>query len=176
MLLRSPLRWYTFRIMILTSLVWVIFGMCILVYYMECLAGQGVNCHRKGLINQPAPLVNLDENQAEKKNLDIHSSDEWPHLRLPPYQESQLHTWVAPSKLTCLLQVMSLIFLFIIIIFNTVLRSNPKSWPGENGKGVDTPKDQEELKQEKFKLNQFNLLASDKIALNRSLSDVRLDG
>lgn len=153
MLLRSPLRWYTFRIMILTSLVWVIFGMCILVYYMECLAGQGVNCHRKGLINQPAPLVNLDENQAEKKNLDIHSSDEWPHLRLPPYQESQLHTWVAP-----------------------ILRSNPKSWPGENGKGVDTPKDQEELKQEKFKLNQFNLLASDKIALNRSLSDVRLDG
>lgn len=57
-----------------------------------------------------------------------------------------------------------------------VLRSNPSSWPGENGRGVEIPKEEEQLKNEKFKLNQFNLLASDRIALNRSISDVRLDG
>lgn len=56
------------------------------------------------------------------------------------------------------------------------MRSNPSSWPGENGKGVDIPKEQEKEKEEKFKLNQFNLLASDMIALNRSINDVRLDG
>lgn len=99
MLLRSPLRWHTFRVMILTSLVWVIFGMCILVYYMECLAGNGVNCRGKGLLNAegPAPLVSLEENPSHTR-LDIHSEDDWPHLRLAPYQESHLHTWVAPSK------------------------------------------------------------------------------
>lgn len=58
----------------------------------------------------------------------------------------------------------------------SVVRPNPSSWPGENGKGVDIPKEQEKLKEEKFKLNQFNLLASDMIALNRSINDVRLDG
>lgn len=58
----------------------------------------------------------------------------------------------------------------------SVVRSNPSSWPGENGKGVDIPKEQEKLKEEKFKLNQFNLIASDMIALNRSINDVRLDG
>lgn len=54
-------------------------------------------------------------------------------------------------------------------------KKNPQTWPGENGKGVDIPPEEEALKKEKFKLNQFNLLASERIALNRSLPDVRLD-
>lgn len=48
--------------------------------------------------------------------------------------------------------------------------------PGELGRPVTIPKHQEQLMKEKFKLNQFNLLASDSISLNRSLPDVRLDG
>lgn len=149
--------------MILTSLVWVIFGMCILVYYMECLNGNGVNCRSKSIL----PAVPPDQQQqaaalqnggghngaAALKSAGAEEEEDWPHLRLPPYTEAHLHTWVAP-----------------------IMRSNPSSWPGENGKGVDLPKDQEKLKEEKFKLNQFNLIASDMIALNRSINDVRLDG
>jgi polypeptide N-acetylgalactosaminyltransferase len=48
--------------------------------------------------------------------------------------------------------------------------------PGELGKPVRIPSDQEGLMKEKFKLNQFNLLASDMISFNRSLTDVRMNG
>lgn len=44
------------------------------------------------------------------------------------------------------------------------------------GKAVVIPKEKEKEKQELFKINQFNLMASDMIALNRSLPDVRMEG
>jgi polypeptide N-acetylgalactosaminyltransferase len=45
--------------------------------------------------------------------------------------------------------------------------------PGEMGKPVKIKSYQQEEMKEKFKENQFNLLASDMIWLNRSLADVR---
>lgn len=55
-------------------------------------------------------------------------------------------------------------------------KQNPSSWPGEDGKAVNIPKSKEQEMKELFKLNQFNLMVSDMIALNRSLADVRLEG
>ena len=49
-----------------------------------------------------------------------------------------------------------------------------KGMPGEMGKAVVVPKDREEEKKEKFKINQFNLVGSEMLSLNRSLQDVRL--
>jgi len=49
-------------------------------------------------------------------------------------------------------------------------------FPGEMGRPVQLPSSQAALMKEKFRLNQFNLLASDSISMNRSLPDVRLDG
>ncbi|GBN95227.1 Polypeptide N-acetylgalactosaminyltransferase 13, partial [Araneus ventricosus] len=57
-----------------------------------------------------------------------------------------------------------------------LVNSNPSHWPGEMGRAVIIPPEEEELRKEKFKLNQFNLLASDRIALNRTLPDVRAEG
>ncbi|XP_030846412.1 polypeptide N-acetylgalactosaminyltransferase 13 isoform X1 [Strongylocentrotus purpuratus] len=48
--------------------------------------------------------------------------------------------------------------------------------PGEMGKAVIIPQDKESLKNEMFRINQFNLLASDMISINRTLPDVRMDG
>lgn len=53
-----------------------------------------------------------------------------------------------------------------------VVRENTGK-PGEMGKPVKMKSYQQEEMKEKFKENQFNLLASDMIWLNRSLSDVR---
>ncbi|NWZ42314.1 GLT13 acetylgalactosaminyltransferase, partial [Brachypodius atriceps] len=54
--------------------------------------------------------------------------------------------------------------------------SRSQEGPGEMGRAVLIPKEEQEKMKELFKINQFNLLASDRIALNRSLPDVRLDG
>ncbi|OXB82319.1 UNVERIFIED_CONTAM: hypothetical protein H355_004636 [Colinus virginianus] len=54
--------------------------------------------------------------------------------------------------------------------------SRNQEGPGEMGKAVLIPKDDQEKMKELFKINQFNLMASDLIALNRTLPDVRLDG
>uniref|UniRef100_H0WYC3 Polypeptide N-acetylgalactosaminyltransferase n=1 Tax=Otolemur garnettii TaxID=30611 RepID=H0WYC3_OTOGA len=52
----------------------------------------------------------------------------------------------------------------------------PHEGPGEMGKPVVIPKEDQEKMKEMFKINQFNLMASEMIALNRSLPDVRLEG
>lgn len=46
--------------------------------------------------------------------------------------------------------------------------------PGEMGKAVVIPAESEKEMKELFKINQFNLMASDMIALNRSLPDYRM--
>ena len=58
----------------------------------------------------------------------------------------------------------------------TAVISRNQEGPGEMGKAVLIPKDDQEKMKELFKINQFNLMASELIALNRSLPDVRLEG
>lgn len=54
--------------------------------------------------------------------------------------------------------------------------ARPRDGPGEGGKPVVIPKENQEKMKEMFKINQFNLMASEMIAMNRSLPDVRLEG
>lgn len=50
---------------------------------------------------------------------------------------------------------------------------NPPNWPGENGRGVVIPSHLKKVEKKRFKENQFNILASDLMALNRSVPDQR---
>lgn len=48
--------------------------------------------------------------------------------------------------------------------------------PGEMGKAVVIPAEMQEESKQKFKIHQFNLLASEMMSLNRSLPDHRMSG
>ncbi len=51
--------------------------------------------------------------------------------------------------------------------------SNPSNWPGEAGRPVVIPNHLKEEAKKRFKENQFNIVASDLMALNRSIIDQR---
>ncbi|XP_052771535.1 polypeptide N-acetylgalactosaminyltransferase 13-like isoform X2 [Mya arenaria] len=50
------------------------------------------------------------------------------------------------------------------------------SMPGDMGKPVHIPSDRQEESKEKFKIHQFNLVASDMMSFNRTLPDYRIPG
>lgn len=72
---------------------------------------------------------------------------------------------------------MKLVFSYASSFFLVLeLVQKPHEGPGEMGKPVVIPKEDQEKMKEMFKINQFNLMASEMIAFNRSLPDVRLEG
>jgi hypothetical protein len=50
---------------------------------------------------------------------------------------------------------------------------NPQDWPGEQGKAVRIDNRLKDIAKKRFEENQFNIMASEMIAINRSLPDTR---
>jgi len=130
----------------------------VLMLYSDCIGGSGWGC-----------TDNKQQQQQQQQQQQALQSDESPQLHpkslireaQPPkhelskrqYPQSKLHLW-RPAKVV----------------------KESRGSPGEMGAAVHIAPENEAKQQELFKLNQFNLMASDMISLNRSLKDIRLEG
>ncbi|CAB0045258.1 unnamed protein product [Trichogramma brassicae] len=146
---RTKFRIHTCQVVLLTSLVWFFIDILILMFYSDCINGSGLNCQVNEL-NYPKKTNDKEYFKSmheSAKELSLNSIIEVENA----YNKNELKLW-RPAK---------------------IVREN-ENLPGEMGKAVNIPPEQESLQKELFKLNQFNLLASNMISLNRSLKDVRL--
>ncbi|XP_065355728.1 polypeptide N-acetylgalactosaminyltransferase 5 isoform X1 [Calliphora vicina] len=171
--LRGRMRSNTCRIILLTSLVWVIVDFVLIAHYSDCIGKDGWRCKRSGEydIELPDAQKQIDQNMVDdneintEKNLDNDGGGGGGVGNI--YVGEIGHGFVSGG--------------ISATYRSTILRkwySAPtikehKGKPGEMGKPVKIPPEMKELTKEKFKENQFNLVASDMISLNRSLTDVR---
>ncbi|XP_034188294.1 polypeptide N-acetylgalactosaminyltransferase 5 isoform X2 [Osmia lignaria lignaria] len=147
---RSKIRIHTCQVILLTSLVWFLVDVMVLMLYSDCIGGSGWGCTESSK-QQTLTEENLPHAKGlAKEEQQIQSSFDHSMKR---YRQSELHLW-RPAK---------------------VIRES-KGKPGEMGAAVHISPEDEARQQELFKLNQFNLMASDMISLNRSLRDIRLEG
>ncbi|XP_046445510.1 polypeptide N-acetylgalactosaminyltransferase 5-like isoform X2 [Daphnia pulex] len=177
---RGRIRMHTCRIILFTSLVWFLLDVAVLFYYSDSptpsrgnnvgdgnpgpvphnsigiLGAQAAGAHpaKRDILDDSNNAVNNFDSAAShsnQKDQEVIEVDERGFSL--KYAKNRLKKWslapVVPEQ---------------------------AGQPGEMGKPVHLPADQESLMREKFRLNQFNLLASDSISLNRSLPDVRLEG
>lgn len=127
------------KVVLATSLVWVMLDMFILLYFSECN-----KCDDKKERGLPGRA-------GESEVLHTHTRIEIENISTHPKMTTEF--FLAADAL-----------------------SRPRDGPGEGGKPVVIPKENQEKMKEMFKINQFNLMASEMIALNRTLPDVRLEG
>ncbi|XP_044595418.1 polypeptide N-acetylgalactosaminyltransferase 5 isoform X2 [Cotesia glomerata] len=143
---RSKIRIHTCQVILLTSLVWFLVDVMILMFYSDCIGKSGWGC-------SDSKVISTEENLALSKTSVINDIKPTNDYNNKKYKQSELQLW-RPAK---------------------VVREN-KGSPGELGTAVRMPPGNEAKQQELFKLNQFNLVATDMIALNRSLKDIRSEG
>ena len=128
MLIRFRLfnRWSNYRLIVLSSFIWILIGFSVLVYYMDCLGDSGTNCiggkQRKFFDNVNSNLINYNNNQGDSsssnqqqqqmKNLIGIQSDNSDLINfdhsldtliehnsvLPAYKLQQLRKWKPPGK------------------------------------------------------------------------------
>ncbi|XP_026285426.1 polypeptide N-acetylgalactosaminyltransferase 5 isoform X1 [Frankliniella occidentalis] len=157
---RTKVRIHTCKIILITSLAWILVDVAILAFYSDCLGGGSWKCKENDEnsgVGSAAALHSdsgaISSNSKGRGILYEQLHDRGKAEEDKTYKPTQLRRWrpVPPVPAN-------------------------RGMPGENGKAVTIPPEKEALMKEKFKLNQFNLLASDMISFNRSLTDVRLEG
>lgn len=147
---RGKFRMQTCKIIVATSLVWFLLYIVLLMYYTGCPGGWSCErTKREDGVDTGAESLSNKFMAFKREIIEEQEQQKWKY----DYPDNMLFKWSVPVE-----------------------KANPSNWPGEDGKAVTIPKSKEQEMKELFKLNQFNLMVSDMIALNRSLPDVRLEG
>ncbi|XP_020293598.1 polypeptide N-acetylgalactosaminyltransferase 5 isoform X1 [Pseudomyrmex gracilis] len=155
---RSKIRIHTCQVILLTSLVWFLVDVMVLMLYSDCIGGSGWGCSdnnkQQQQQQQQQPLQSEEPSSQLHPKIQAREAQPLRHEHnKKQYPQSTLHLW-RPAKVV----------------------KESKGSPGEMGAAVHIAPENEAKQQELFKLNQFNLMASDMISLNRSLKDIRLEG
>ena len=153
----SRSKYQTIRIVLITSLFWVFVDAFLIIYLTDCDCSN-VPCKKtyhevhdepiKEKINREL-IVSPDRHKFKQS-----SSTSYQFTSKNPQHGflDKLKVWFKekPSDAT-----------------------NPPDWPGERGKGVVIPPKLKAVAEKRFAENQFNIVASELIALNRSVPDQR---
>ncbi|XP_065220066.1 polypeptide N-acetylgalactosaminyltransferase 5 isoform X2 [Planococcus citri] len=151
-MLRSRLRLTSCKIILVTSFVWFIVDVIILAFYFDSLSNISKTKYVEKTLNKSDVAGKAEALKSQELRLVGMKNENTVDVGgiSLTYKPADLNRW-QPAK--------------------PVFPQSGK--PGEQGNGVQIPSEQDAIMKEKFKLNQFNILASDKISLNRSLVDVR---
>ncbi|TRY57277.1 hypothetical protein DNTS_008879 [Danionella cerebrum] len=185
------------KVVLTTSLVWVLVDVFLLLYFSECNKCDQKQEH--SLLPALREKVQVDSQTIESGGIPngaktlqerVYAANirfkkmlrlRWRTLRRFAHQLLISHSLIPASSDPCprFISAPSKQDLLIRVALKNKVEaviSRSHEAPGEMGKAVAIPKEEQEKMKELFKINQFNLMASDMIALNRTLPDVRLDG
>lgn len=176
----SRSQMHTARIVLLTSLFWVFVDVFIISYYTDCnvycaqqqLEARAVQALHGNLKNHHKSHDDVDyDNKLEEKNGRLNQARKL-KKKNQAFRDYDVGRYIKSSDKNDKQD-------FIHKIKSWFRESsdnepaNPSNWPGENGKAVVIPKHLKDVEKRRFKENQFNILASDLMALNRSVPDQR---
>jgi polypeptide N-acetylgalactosaminyltransferase len=181
----SRSRMNTCRIVLLTSLFWVFIDVFIIFYMTDCtnyclqqqqqMYENKYNKHgNKDLIkdNSPNDLdVDYDHN-LKQKNQRLHDLHKIKKEKNKAFREFDAARYIESSKKDDRANFLNKIKKWFREESDDEPK-NPSHWPGENGRAVVIPNHLKKEAKERFKENQFNIVASDIMALNRSVPDQR---
>ncbi|KAI5754622.1 hypothetical protein M8J77_010088 [Diaphorina citri] len=165
---RTKVRFHTCKIILITSLVWFLVDVIVLTFYSTECFGPNCSTQQKVAAVQQA-RVDIDRDIEDVDVDQYRSPDTGGRSRRGGNPYEQVHDRGKSSDLSSEREKQ----------FKRWRPAPPvppvKGQPGEMGAPVEISLKSQEQMKAKFALNQFNILASDKISLNRSLPDARLD-
>lgn len=168
----------TFRIVLLTSLFWVFIDVFLISYFNDCSSYCAQQAYLQKLKEHPEHLgnrVDIDYNdQMKQKNERLAEVHKLKEKNSKVFREFDSGRYIKSSDRNDKKDFIHKIQSWFKEDTDD-MKHNPSHWPGENGRGVVMPEELKEIAETRFKENQFNIQASDLIALNRTVPDQRSD-
>jgi len=163
------------RVILLTSLFWVLVDV-FLIYYLTADCGMTKSrepCDPHMQFGQPSKFLGDEDGDLTKRKVIEEDEDEILRRRNERLHGLQKRKSTPSTTLKDDRQNFLKKLKEWFREDNSHEPTNPPDWPGENGRAVVIPDDKKEEVKKRFKENQFNIVASDMVALNRSVPDQR---